>query len=300
MTLVSLVLIMIVLVNGLFVLRLVSDLLRHQEALRAESGNTVLLALSSPLIFFLSACGISDFAVSTILYRQKRIVSDEKLPGTLNTQCVIPVAIMALTYIAVIEVDTLTLIVCIIAQVLGAYFGPRFVVKLQAKTIRRFISLGLLLAAALIVASKLHWLPAGGMATGLSGIKLVIAAMCLCAFGVLNNLGIGTYPLAMATIYGLGMNPAIAFPIMMGASAFSVPIGSMQFIKYGQYSRKVTLFSSTFGVLGVLLCVYFVKGLQISLLQWLIAGILLYSGISMLLDEIKAAKAASLAPSDGS
>jgi uncharacterized membrane protein YfcA len=193
----------------------------------------------------------------------------------------------------------LTLVVCIVAQVLGAYFGPRFVVKLKAKTIRRFISVGLLLAAALILASKLDWLPAGGMAEGLSGIRLLIAALCLCTFGVLNNLGIGTYPLSMATIYGLGMNPAIAFPIMMGAAAFSIPVGSMQFIKYGHYSRKTTLFASTLGVLGVLVCVYFVKGIPTAQLQWFIAGILFYSGISMLFDEIRAAKAASLSPSMG-
>src|SRR5271170_6885793 len=90
MTLVSGVLTMIVLVNGWFVVRLLKDLWRHKKAMGVESGNIVLLALSSPLIFFLSAFGISDFALSTILYRQKRIVSDEKLPGTLNTQCVIP------------------------------------------------------------------------------------------------------------------------------------------------------------------------------------------------------------------
>jgi hypothetical protein len=28
----------------------------------------------------------------------KKLISDKKLPGTLNTQCVIPVAVMALTF----------------------------------------------------------------------------------------------------------------------------------------------------------------------------------------------------------
>src|ERR1700678_809563 len=97
-------------------------------------------------------------------------------------------------------------------------------------------------------------------------------------FGALNNIGIGSYAPTMVTIYALGMNPVVAFPIMMGACTFSVPIGSMQFIKYGQYNRKITLFAAIFGVLGVLSGVYLVKRLDVSMLQWVIAAILLYSG----------------------
>ncbi|WZU00935.1 hypothetical protein MGH68_15810 [Erysipelothrix sp. D19-032] len=57
-----------------------------------------------------------------------------------------------------------------------------------------------------------------------------------------NNIGIGSYALTSATVYALGMSPLVAFPIMMGACTFSVPIGSMQFIKLDSYSRKITLF----------------------------------------------------------
>ena len=74
---------------------------------------------------------------------------------------------------------------------------------------------------------------------------------------------------------------------MMGACAFSTSIGSIQFIKHGQYSRKITLFTSTFGVIGVLIAVYLIKTLNVSLLQWVIATILVYTSISMLLTEFK-------------
>jgi uncharacterized membrane protein YfcA len=76
---------------------------------------------------------------------------------------------------------------------------------------------------------------------------------------------------------------------MMGACTFSVPVGSMQFIRFGQYSRKITLFTSTFGIIGVLIAVYFVKSLNVSMLQWLIVIVLLYSSISMLYSELKSA-----------
>lgn len=285
----TLILVLIILVNGAFAIRFLLDLVRHKQALREEKAGNLLLAISSPIIFFFSSFGISDFAVSTILYRIKKLVSDKNLPGTLNTQCVIPVAVMALAFISVIKVDLITLVICIIAQIIGAYIGPRFVAKLPSNIIRSFIGTGLLIATIFIVAGKFNLIPSGGTAIGLTGIKLVVAAISLFIFGALNNIGIGCYPLTMATIYALGMNPMIAFPIMMGACAFSVPIGSMQFIKYGNYSRKITLFASTLGSLGVLIGVFFVKSLNVSMLQWLIAALLLYTGTSMLFNEIRVA-----------
>ncbi|WP_032121201.1 sulfite exporter TauE/SafE family protein [Clostridium amazonitimonense] len=284
------VLILIVIINGVFAFKFVKDILNNKKEMKQEPGSNIFLSISSAIIFFLSTFGISDFAISTILYRKKNLVSDKKLPGTLNTQCVIPVAVMALAYISVIKVDPITLIVCIVAQIIGAYIGPRFVVKLEPKVIRKFISIGLLVATAFILAGKFNLVPSGGTATGLSGIKLAVAAICLFVYGALNNIGIGSYSLTMATIYALGMNPAVAFPIMMGACTFSVPIGSMEFIKYGEYGRKITAFTSTFGVMGVLVAVYLVKSLNVSMLQWVIAAILLYSGLSMLMNEIKAGK----------
>lgn len=287
----KIVLVLIVIINGIFGFKFVQDILKNKEEMKQEPGSNIFLAISSSIIFFFSTFGISDFAISTILYRKKKLVSDKKLPGTLNTQCVIPVAVMALAYISVIKVDPVTLIVCIVSQIIGAYIGPRFVVKLEPKIIRKFISIGLLIATAFILAGKFNLVPSGGTATGLSGAKLVIAAISLFVYGALNNIGIGSYSLTMATIYALGMNPAVAFPIMMGACTFSVPIGSMEFIKYGEYGRKITAFTSTFGVIGVLVAVYLVKSLNVSMLQWVIAAILLYSGLSMIIGDIKAKKA---------
>ncbi|HEY4537296.1 MAG TPA: sulfite exporter TauE/SafE family protein [Erysipelothrix sp.] len=288
---VKIILTLVVAINALFAFRFIKDLLAHKTETKNEPAPTVPLAISSTLMFFLSTFGISDFAISTVLYRALGWVDDKKLPGTLNTQCVLPVAVMALAYISSIEIDMVTLALCIIAQIIGAYVGPRFVVKLPADTIRKFVGTGLIIATVLIVAGKMDLIPSGGTATSLRGIKLVIAVVALFVYGALNNIGIGSYALTMVTIYGLGMNPGVAFPIMMGAATFSVPIGSMQFIKFGEYSRKITLFTSTFGVIGVLFAVFIVKNLNVSALQWLVAGVLAYSGISMLAQELKKGRA---------
>ncbi len=106
-------------------------------------------------------------------------------------------------------------------------------------------------------------------------------------FGAFNNVGIGSYALTMATVYALGLNPAVAFPIMMGACTFSVPVGSMQFIKLDSYSRKITFFTSTFGVLGVIVAAYVVKSLNVGMLQWVVVIVLLYSAYNMISEIIK-------------
>jgi uncharacterized membrane protein YfcA len=286
-TMVRIILLFIVVVNGIFAIQFIRDFLKNKAGALKEPGHSLFLAGWSVFVFFFSTFGVSDFALSTVVYRAKKLIPDRKLPGTLNAQCVVPVAVMALAYIAVISVDALTLILCIIAQVSGAYIGPGIVVKLPVKIIRRFIGTGLVIAALFVAAGKAGILPVGGAATALTGSKLIAAIIALFIFGALNNIGIGSYAPTMATVYALGMSPAVAFPIMMGACTFSVPIGSMEFIRFGQYGRKITLFASTFGIIGVLVAVYVVKSLNVSMLQWVIAAVVLYAGLDILIKELR-------------
>lgn len=279
---VQVILILVVLVNGLFAIRFVLDVLQHKEELKEEPGNPVAMAIVSFFMFFLSTFGISDFAIGSSLYPKAKWVSDKKLPGTLKTECVIPVAVMALAYISSIEVGLLTLVTAIVCQVVGAYVSPRYVTKLPANQIKRFVAAGLFIAAGLILAGKFGIYPSGGELSSLEGGSLILFAVLCMLFGALNNIGIGSYALTMATVYAMGLNPSIAFPIMMGACTFSVPIGSMQFIKLDSYSRKITLFTSTFGVLGVLVAAFVVKSLDVSALLWVVVVVVLYSAITML------------------
>lgn len=280
-------LLFVIIINGLFAVTFIRDLIKNKGMFMKEDGNSIVMAISSFVIFVLSTFGISDFAVSTVLYRKMKFVNDKKLPGTLNTQCVLPVAAMALIYISSIEVEITTLLVCIIAQVIGAYIGPRFVVKMNVTSIKKFISVGLIIAAVLILMGKFGVYPSGGEAVGLTGWKLVMLGVLSLLFGAFNNVGIGSYALTMATVYALGLNPAVAFPIMMGACTFSVPVGSMQFIKLDSYSRKITFFTSTFGVLGVIVAAYVVKSLNVGMLQWVVVIVLLYSAYNMISEIIK-------------
>lgn len=157
--------------------------------------------------------------------------------------------------------------------------------KLPEDTIKKFVGIGLIVAAFLIFAGQMNWIPSNGVAKELYGGKLVLAAVLLFTYGALNNIGIGSFALTMVTVYLLGMDPIAAFPIMMGACTFSVPTGSVQFIKLDQYSRRITLFTSTFGVLGVLVAVFLVKSLNTYLLKWLVIIVLIYSSYTMLVEQ---------------
>lgn len=279
---VKVLLILIVLVNGFYAVMFFRDFLTHQKETWSEPGNPIALAVWGAVCFFLSTFGISDFALSTVLYRVKKWCSDANLPGTLNTQCAIPVAVMALCYISSIEVNQMTLVLLIVSQMIGAYVGPKILVSLPVRGIRTFMGFGLLAAAFFVVAGKFGILPGGGEATALTGGKLILGMILLCIYGALNNLGVGAYAPTMATVYALGLSPAVAFPIMMGACTFSVPVGAVQFVKLGRYSRKITFFSSTFGLLGVLAAVFLVKSMDTSMLQWLVAAVILIAGLNLL------------------
>lgn len=93
------------------------------------------------------------------------------------------------------------------------------------------------------------------MAIELHGINLLIASLCLFLFGALNNVSIGSYPLTMATLYTLGMSLFVSFSIMMGLVHFQLllAVSNLSNTENGEYNRKITLFTSPFGVLGVLI-----------------------------------------------
>ena len=282
---------LIVAINLYFIIYFLRDIFKNKQNFKEEPGDMRLLPFTSFITFFLSTFGVSYFAIGTVLYPKLKWVSMKKLPGTLNTQCVVPVAVMALSYITAINVGIKTLAVCIICQIIGAYLGPRFVVKLPEKTIKLFVGIGLVIAAFLIFMGQMNWIPSNGTASELYGGKLILAGFLLFVYGALNNIGIGSYALTMVTVYLLGLNPVAAFPIMMGACTFSVPIGSVQFIKFDEYSRKITLFTSTFGVLGVLVAVFLVKSLDTYILKWIVILVLLYSAYTMLSSQLKKATA---------
>ncbi|GHV79201.1 UPF0721 transmembrane protein [Spirochaetia bacterium] len=240
--------------------------------------------------FFLNALnvwGIGSFATLTAGLRLMKQTEDKKIPGTLNVSCVIPVILQAVVFIRVIQVDPLTLVVMFIAAGIGSFFGAGIVAKLPEQKIRLAICIALFVAAFLMLAGLFKWLPGGGEAYELSGIKLIIAAAGNCILGALMTVGVGLYGPCMALVYFLGMSSAAAYPIMMGSCAFLLPIAGFKFVKTGAYDRKVSLVLQAAGSAGILIAIYVFTSIPLNVLRWIVIGVLLYTSVTLLLTYVK-------------
>lgn len=277
-----LLLVLIALLNTCYGIILIRDAVRHRSGLKCTTGRAVFLAAFSAVVQFFATFGVSDFAVNTFVFRKLRLVSDEKLPGTLNTACCIPVATMALCYITSVSVELPTLLSCIIAQTVGSLIGVKFAVNLPVNRVRLLMGAALIGSGGFMLLGKLGIIPQSGTAPGLPLPQLAVACVLLALYGALNAVGFGSTAPALATLYSLGLDPLAAFPVVMGAAAFATTAGGIKFIRSGLYERKVAVASSVFGVVGVFVAVKIVKDLNVEVLQWVVAALIVYSGLTFL------------------
>lgn len=231
---------------------------------------------------FLDTLGIGSFAPTTSLFKFFKLVPDEKIPGTLNIGHALPTVVEALAFIAIVKVDPITLVLLILAAVLGAWLGAGLVSRWP----RRYVQIGmggaLLVAAVLFVMKNLNVLSESGSALGLTGSTLALGVVINFCLGALMTIGIGLYAPAMIMVGLLGMNPKAAFPIMMGSCAFLMPTASIRFIKFDAYSLKAALGLTLGGIPGVLIAAYIVHSLPITAVRWLVIVVVLYAAFTML------------------
>lgn len=243
---------------------------------------TAIDALIGFVTNFFDTLGISSFASTTAVYKLLGRVPDEDIPGTLNVGHALPTVAMALIFIATVDVEPVTLLGMIGAATAGAWLGVGFVSRLPRRAIQLGMGAALLIAAALFLAALLHLMPGGGEASGLQGATLVFAILVSFVLGALMMLGIGLYAPCLILVSLLGMNPLVAFPIMMGSCAFLMPVGGARFIAAGRYSLRGALGLTLGGIFGVLVAAYIVKSLPLDWLRWLVVLIVTYAGIAML------------------
>jgi uncharacterized membrane protein YfcA len=244
--------------------------------------------------------GIGSFAQQTAIFKFFSFVDDRVIPGTLNVGNTIPTVTEAFIFMTAVRVDALTLATMSLAAPAGAVLGAGVVARMSRRKIQLGMGFGLLIVAGMILASLLDWLPLGGEAIGLSGLKLVVAVVMSFIFGALQTIGVGFYAPCMAIVYTLGMHPRVAFPIMMTATAMLMAAGSTRFVKERAYDRKVAIALTSFGVLGVFLAAFVVKSLPLTVLKWVVVGVVLYTSTWMFIsasrsrrEELAAGPAAS-------
>jgi uncharacterized membrane protein YfcA len=231
---------------------------------------------------FFDTLGIGNFATTTSMFKLRRSVRDEWIPGTLNVAYTLPTVAQAFIYISIVKVDFLTLVTMIAASVLGAWLGAGVVARWPRMKIQVGMGFALLAAASLMLMTQLALVPVGGSALELRGPVLVAGLLGNFALGALMTLGIGLYAPCLILVSLLGMDPRAAFPIMMGSCAFLMPIAGMRFIKRGSYSLHASLVLALAGIPAVLIAAYIVKQLSLTYVRWLVVVVVVYTALTML------------------
>jgi uncharacterized membrane protein YfcA len=231
---------------------------------------------------FFDYLGIGSFATTTSAFKLWKLVDDRVMPGTLNVGHTLPTVAQALISITIMQVDEVTLVLMIVAAVVGAWLGAGVVARWSRRKVQVGMGFCLLGAAALMLMTQLHLFPGGGEALGLSGFRLGLGLLGNFVLGALMTLGIGLYAPCLILISLLGMTPKSGFPIMMGACAFLMPVASARFVRAGSYDAKASLGLSLGGVPAVLLAAYVVKSLPLAAVRWLVVIVVVYTAISLL------------------
>jgi uncharacterized membrane protein YfcA len=266
---------------------------RHESGALKPTGKALGVAF---IANFFDTLGIGSFATTTSMSKLWGIMPDEKIPGTLNVGYVMATVVQAVIFMTIIQVDFLTLVSIIGAAVLGAYLGAGVVCNFNRRQVQVGMGTALLVASGLMVLSMSGQGPAPGEALGLAGAKLGIAVGISMVLGALMMLGIGFYGPCMIMISLLGMDPRVSYPIMMGACAFLMPSGSIQFIRKGSYDLKTAIAFLIAGPLAVLVAAPLVDKIPLFYLRILVLIVVLYTAVRMLLSaaqEKAAARAAA-------
>ena len=231
---------------------------------------------------FFDTLGIGSFATTTAIFRHWKIVRDERMPGTLNVGNTLPTIAQAFIYTHLVPVDARTLVLMIVAAVLGAWLGAGVVARWPRSRVQFGMGLAMLGAAALMLAAQLQYVPAGGELLRLDGTLLVVGLIGNFVLGALMTIGIGLYGPCMILVSLLGMNPTAAFPIMMGSCAFLMPVASARFIRERAFDPRAVVGMLIGGVPAVLVAAFIVKSLPLSAVRWLVVIVVTYTAVTLL------------------
>lgn len=268
-----------------------NDIIVNRKRLNDGKRSPAVTGLIGFTTNFFDTLGIGSYAPTTMLLKlTKSLKNDKLLPGTLNVGCAIPVMTEAFMYIKTVEVDGTTLLSMVFAAMLGSFIGAKVVARLDEKKIQVVMGSALAITAILMILSATGVttkLGAHNVATGFYGWKLGVACGVNFILGALMTAGIGLYAPCLALVYLLGLNPLVAFPIMMSSSASVMPIAAWKFIKKGDYARVPAISITICGCVGVFIAITFVKRLDLTILMWLVICVMIYTSILMLVEGIR-------------
>ena len=251
---------------------------RRRGALKPKGEAIVLGAITN----FLDTLGIGSFAPTTAWLKLRRLVPDSHLPATLNSGHALPTIAQALIFIHLVRVDPRLLAACIAAAVAGATLGAPLGVRLPIRAVQAIVGVAMLVAALLYAGANLGWLPAGGDALALDGPRFAFAGAAHVLLGALMTFGIGLYAQSLILLSLFGLDPIAAFPVMMGACAFLMPVAGVRFARSERVDLRVVLGLALGGIPAVLLAAWVVESLPLTALRWGVVAVVLYAAALLL------------------
>jgi len=231
---------------------------------------------------FFDTLGIGSFAPTTAYMKIRKMAPDSYFPAILNAGHALPTVAQALIFITLVQVDPALLISCIAASCAGAFIGAPIVQRSPVRLVQGVVGIALLIAATLYALGNLGLMPPGGEATSLATTYFVIAVVGHFMMGILMMFGIGLYAPSLVLLSLLGLNPAAAFPIMMGSCAFLMPISSLNFVRSERIDLRIVLGIALGGIPAVLLAAFVVKSLDLVTLRWLVVVVVVYASALLL------------------
>ena len=95
---------------------------------------------------FFDTLGIGSFAPTTAIYKLRRMVPDELIPGTLNVGHTPAAFTESLIFVTAIVVDPVLLVTVIVSAAAGAWLGAGIVARLPRRAIQITMGIALLIA----------------------------------------------------------------------------------------------------------------------------------------------------------
>ena len=233
--------------------------------------------------------GIGSFATTTAAFRATHYDDDRQLPGTLNAMHAIPVMVEALFFITAVKVELSTLLPMTTAAVVGAYVGTHVTKNWHAPTVQRVMSAALFIAVVIMIIRMITNPGADNALTvhGLHGWWLVLGIAFNVGVGILMTMGLGNYAPELIFFSLMGVNPAIAFPVMMLDAALIMPTTAWNVIKMDRVSWRGFAGVTIGGILGVIVAAKFFTSMDVQLLKLLIIVVSLWTAVGLLRDSFK-------------
>lgn len=265
---------------------LVTDIVRNRmDELKNATGKQWGSGFATGIVAnFLDTLGCGSFAPSTFMYKIFGQIDDINIPGTLNVGDTFPVIFEAFIFTASVECDPLFLWIMYVCAAIGSFGFATIVTKWPRNKIRYALGSTMILLAIIMVCKNLGVGPFGiiGTATGLTGWKLIVAAVLNILWGALMDIGFGLYAPCMATCLLLGVDAAACFPVFMGSCACLMPACSIEFIKTHRYDVPHTLGNMIGGCIGVLIAWKLVTSLPMFWLINLICLVLVWTSYTLI------------------